>query len=380
MISNKDFFLALDQLESERKIDREYFISALESALTSAYKKNFGEARSAIVKLNPEKGTLRVYAYKTVVADEEVEDPDKQISLTEAKALKSTYKEGDMVMEEVTPKSFGRIAAQTARQVVMQKLREAERQHFSDDLNSKAETLTTGIIRSRDGEDFIVELSGFEHLGLLSMRDVIPNEKINIGDRVKVMIKRPLEREGRSLIQVSRTLPNFVVRLFELEVPELQNGIIQVKALAREAGNKTKMAVISSDPNVDAVGACVGNRGARINSIISELNGERIDVIPFSEDTFEFIANALSPADVISVEINQEAKTSKVIIPDGQLSLAIGREGSNVRLAARLTGWKIDVVSESQSKQQDKDKELEQVHSDIDQNLDEDLFEEIEEI
>ncbi len=378
MISNKDFFLALEQLEAERKIDRDYFISALESALTSAYKKNFGEARSATVKLNPERGTIKVYAYKTVV--DEVEDPDKQISLEEARTIKSIYKTGDMIMEEVTPKSFGRIAAQTARQVVMQKLREAERQHFSDDLNSKAETLTTGIVRSKDGDDFIVELSGFEHLGLLSVKDVIPNEKINIGDRIKVIIKRPLEREGRSLIQVSRTLPNFVVRLFEVEVPELANGVIEVKGLAREAGNKTKMAVASTDANVDAVGACVGNRGARINSIVEELNGERIDVIPFSEDVFEFIANALSPADVISVEINQETKSSKVIVPDGQLSLAIGREGSNVRLAARLTGWKIDVISESQSKQIEKDKELVQVNSNIDQNLDEDLFEEIEQI
>lgn len=378
MISNKDFFLALEQLEAERKIDRDYFVSALESALTSAYKKNFGEARSATVKLNPEKGTIKVYAYKTVV--DEVEDSDKQISLEDARAIKSTYKTGDMVMEEVTPKSFGRIAAQTARQVVMQKLREAERQHFSDDLNSKAETLTTGIVRSKDGDDFIVELSGFEHLGLLGVKDIIPNEKINIGDRIKVIIKRPLEREGRSLIQVSRTLPKFVVRLFEVEVPELANGTIEVKGLTREAGNKTKMAVLSTDANVDAVGACVGNRGARINSIVEELKGERIDVIPFSEDIFEFIANALSPADVISVEINQEAKTSKVIVPDNQLSLAIGREGSNVRLAARLTGWKIDVISESQSKQIEKDKELEQVKSNIDQNLDEDLFEEIEQI
>lgn len=378
MISNKDFFLALSQLEKERKIDREYFISALESALTSAYKKNFGEARSAIVKLNPEKATIKVYAYKTVV--EEVEDYDKQISLSDAKAIKSSYEIGDQVMEEVTPKTFGRIAAQTARQVVMQKIREAERQQFADDLNSKADTLTTGIVRSKDGDDFILELSGFDHLGLLGVKDVIPKETINIGDRVKVIVKRAYERDGRSLVQVSRTLPNFVQKLFELEVPELANGTISIKALTREAGVKTKLAVISNDPNVDAVGSCVGNRGARINAIIEELNGERIDVIPFSDDIFEFIANALSPADVISVEINQEAKSSKVIVPDNKLSLAIGKEGSNVRLAARLTGWKIDVISESQSKQEDKDKELEQVSTNIEENLDEDLFEEIEQI
>ncbi len=378
MISNKDFFLALSQLETERKIDRNYFISALESALTSAYKKNFGEARSASVKLNPEKGTIKVYAYKTVV--DEVEDFDKQISLSDAKAIKSSYNVGDQVMEEVTPKNFGRIAAQTARQVVMQKLREAERQQFADDLNSKADTLTTGIVRSKDGDDFILELSGFDHLGLLSAKDVIPKENIAIGDRVKVIVKRAYERDGRSLVQVSRTLPNFVQKLFELEVPELANGTISIKAMTREAGVKTKLAVISNDPNVDAVGACVGNRGARINAVIEELHGERIDVIPFSDDIFELIANALSPADVISVEINQEAKSSKVIVPDNKLSLAIGREGSNVRLAAKLTGWKIDVISESQSKQDEKDKELEQVNTNIDQNLDEDLFEEIEQI
>lgn len=378
MISSKDFFLALDQLEQERKIDRNFFLSALESALTSAYKKNFGEARSATVKLNPEKGTIKVYAYKTVV--EEVEDFDKQISLADAKLIKSTYKVGDQVSEEVTPKNFGRIAAQTARQVVMQKLREAERQNFSADLDSKQETLTTGVVRAMDGDAYILELSGFEQMGFLGGKDIIPHESFAIGDRVKVAVKRAFEKDGKHYVLVSRTTPNFVIRLFELEVPELSSGVISVKAISREAGNKTKMAVFSEDSNVDAVGACVGNRGARINAIIEELNGERIDVIPYSEDIFEFIANALSPSDVISVEINQEAKSSKVIIPDGQLSLAIGKEGSNVRLAARLTGWRIDVVSETQAKQAEKDKEVVKVESNIDQNFEDDLFEEIEEI
>lgn len=378
MISSKDFFLALDQLEEERKIDRNYFISALESALTSAYKKNFGEARSATVKLNPEKGTIKVYAYKTVV--DEVQDADKEISLEDARQIKSTFKVGDQISEEVTPKSFGRIAAQTARQVVMQKLREAERQSFATGLDSKQETLTTGIVRGQDGDDFILELSGFENMGFLSSKDIIPNEKVSVGDRIKVLVRRAFEKDGRSYVQVSRTMPNFVVRLFELEVPELKDGTIVVKALARDAGNKTKLAVLATDQNVDAVGACVGNRGARINSIIEELNGERIDIIPYSEDIFEFIANALSPADVVSVEINQETKSSKVIIPDGQLSLAIGKEGSNVRLAARLTGWRIDVVSETQAKQAEQDKELVEVKSNIDQNFEEDLFEDIEEI
>ena len=378
MISSKDFFLALDQLEQEKKIDRTYFISALESALTSAYKKNFGEARSATVKLNPEKGTIKVYAYKTVV--DEVTDHDKEISLADAKAIKSTYKVGDQVGEEVTPKNFGRIAAQTARQVVMQRLREAERQNFSEGLSNRQESLTTGIVRSQDGDDFILELSGFENLGLLGPKDVIPGEKISIGDRIKVVVKRAFEKDGRHFVQVSRTLPSFVIRLFELEVPELNSGTIVVKALAREPGVKTKIAFEAVDRNVDVVGACVGNRGARINAIIDELHGERIDVIPYSTDIFEFIANAMSPADVLSVEINQENKSCTVTIPDGQLSLAIGKDGVNVRLAARLTGWRIDVVSESQVKQAENDKELVQVKSDIDGNFEEDLFEDIEEI
>ncbi len=378
MISSKDFFLALDQLEEEKKIDRNFFISALESALTSAYKKNFGEARSAVVRLNPEKGTIRVFAYKTVV--DEVMDPDKEISLEEAKAIKSSYKLGDQITEEVTPKNFGRIAAQTARQVVMQRLREAERQNFSADMSTKQETLTTGIVRSTDGDDFILELSGFENFGLLCPKDVIPGEKIKLGDRIRVVVRRAFEKEGRHYVQVSRTLPSFVTRLFELEVPELTSGAISIKAIAREAGVKTKIAVEAIDKNVDVVGACVGNRGARINAIVEELNGERVDIIPYSGDDFEFIANSLSPAEVLSVELNQEAKSSSVTIPDGQLSLAIGKEGTNVRLAAKLTGWKIDVMSETQAKQVEEDKGVKEVESNIDAGFEEDLFEDIEEV
>ena len=361
MISSKDFFIALDLLEKERKIDREYFIQALESALTSAYKKNFGEAQSAEVKLNPEKNTIKVLAYKTVV--EEVEDPDKQISLADAKHLKSTYKIGDMVSQEVTPKNFGRIAAQTARQVVMQKLREAERTMINTDINSHSEQLTTGIVRRIVQDDVFLELGGFKQEGILSGSDKLPNDQFNIGDRVKVCVKSARSDFNETLVQVTRTTVGFVRKLLELEVPEIESGDIQIKAIVREPGQRTKLAVYSADQNIDPVGACIGNRGARINAIIDELKGEKIDVVRWSDDVFEFIAGALSPAEVVSVEIDELKKSSKVIVPDSKLSLAIGKNGVNVRLAVKLTGWKIDVISES------KVKELEQANTQQDSSV-----------
>jgi len=354
MINSKDFFIALDLLEKEKKIDKEFFISALESALTSAYKKNFGEAKSATVKLNPEKNTIKVLAYKTVV--EEVEDPDKEISLEDAKLIKSTHKVGDIIAEEVTPKSFGRIAAQTARQVVMQKLREAERDNVTAELSAKGDQLTTAIVRRTDAKNVYLELSGVEVEGVLSESDQIPGEKFVTGDRIKVYIKRVKETHYGSQVQVSRTTVGFVKKLFELEIPEIETGDIEIKNIVREPGVRTKIAVASKDPNVDPIGVCVGNRGARINAVLSELKNEKIDIIPWSSDTFEFIASSLSPAEVISVEINEAEKSSKVIVPDDKLSLAIGKEGLNVRLAARLTGWKIDVKSESKA-----DKEVKEI-------------------
>ncbi len=378
MINSKDFFLALDQLEKEKKIDREFFISALESALTSAYKKNFGEARSATVKLNPEKGTIKVLAYKTVV--DEVEDPDKQISLEEARQLKSTYQAGDIIAEEVTPKSFGRIAAQTAKQVIMQRLREAERENLSAELSSKGDQLTTAIVRRKDATNVYVELSGTEVEGVLGEKDVIPGEVLTPGERIKVHIKRVRDNGYGAEVQVSRTTPAFVRKLFEIEVPELTNGDVEIKAISREAGNRTKISVYSADPNIDPVGACVGAHGARINAVLDELHGEKVDIIRYSDDVFEYIANALSPADVISVELNQETKSSRVIVPDNKLSLAIGKEGCNVRLAARLTGWKIDVKSESSSEKEEQSKQVHEFTSSFDNDKDSeiDIFEEIE--
>ncbi len=378
MINSKDFFIALDLLEKQKKINKEFFISTLEAALTSAYKKNFGEAKSAIVKLNPEKNTIKVYAYKTVVT--EVEDPDKEIALEDAKKIKSTYKVGDMVSEEVTPKSFGRIAAQTARQVVMQRLNEAEKGNIAAELNTKGDQITTAIVRNIDAKNVYLELGGVEAEGVLNENDQIPGEKFEIGDRVKVYIKRVKESNYGSLVQVSRTNVGFVKKLFELEIPEVESGEVQIKNIVREPGFRTKIAIFSSNPNLDPVGVCVGQRGTRINAIVSELNGEKIDIIPWSQDIFEYIAAALSPAEVISVEINEDEKSSKVIVPDNKLSLAIGKEGMNVRLAARLTGWKIDVKSESSAAKSSEKTEPKEVNFEEISTDGSDLFDDVETI
>ncbi len=378
MINSKDFFIALELLEKEKKINKEFFISALETALTSAYKKNFGEAKSATVKLNPEKNTIKVYAYKTVV--DEVEDPDKQISLEDAKKIKASYKVGDTISEEVTPKSFGRIAAQTAKQVVMQKLREAERENISAEISSKGDQITTAIVRRMDAKNVYLELSGIEVEGVLSENDQIPAEKFAEGDRIKVYIKRVKETTFGSQVQVSRTTVGFVKKLFELEIPEIENGDVEIKNIVREAGFRTKIAVASKSSTIDAVGVCIGNHGARINAIVEELKGEKIDVVPWSEDVFEYIASALSPAEVISVEINEDEKSSKVIVPDNKLSLAIGKEGMNVRLAAKLTGWKIDVKSESAAEKAETSAQPKEVNFEGLQEDDADIFDDLETI
>ena len=342
---NKDFFQALNDLEEQKGINKEYFIEALESALTSAYKKNFGEAKSAFVKLNPEKNTIKVYSYKTVV--NEVLDNDKEISLAEAKTIKKSYKVGDLIQQEENPKNFGRIAAQTAKQVVMQRLREAERTRVMDEVNTKQDELVTGIIRRIEGENIYVDLGMTQVEGVLSAKDQIPGEKYKINDRIKVVVKTIKEGYNAPYVQLSRSSASFVKKLFELEVPEIASGEIVIKNIVREAGYRTKMSVYSENKNLDCIGACVGNKGMRVNEIVNELNGEKIDIIPYSEDAGEYIVSALSPATVLYIHTNVEDKTSLAVVPDDKLSLAIGKSGQNVRLAARLTGWKIDVKAKS---------------------------------
>lgn len=342
---NKDFFQALNDLEEQKGINKEYFIESLEAALTSAYKKNFGEAKSAFVKLNPEKNTIKIYSYKTVVA--EVLDSDKEISLAEAKLIKKSYKVGDLVQEEESPKNFGRIAAQTAKQVVMQRLREAERSRIMDEVNTKQDELVTGIIRRIEGDNIYVDLGMTQIEGVLSKKDQIPGENYKINDRIKVVVKTIKDGYNSQYVQLSRSSASFVRKLFELEVPEIASGEIVIKNIVREAGYRTKMSVYSENKNLDCVGACIGNKGMRVNEIVNELNGEKIDLVPYSEDAGEYIVSALSPATVLYIHTNMEDKTSLAVVPDDKLSLAIGKAGQNVRLAARLTGWKIDVKAKS---------------------------------
>jgi len=369
---NKDFFQALEDLENEKKIDKETFISALENALTSAYKKMYGEGKSARVMLNPDRGLIRIFSYKTVV--EEVADPDKEISLEEAKLIKKSYKVGDTVENEESTKDFGRIAAQTAKQVVMQKIKEKEREKALADISEKEDELLTTIVKRIDNGTVYVQIANSNVEGIMLPTDQIPGEKFQVGERVKVYVKKIKDSFKGPQIQVTRSNVGFVRKLFELEIPEVASGEVKIKNISRDPGNRAKVAVFSENANIDPVGTCVGNHGIRINTIVSELNGEKIDLVEYTEDALEYIARALSPAKVISVETNESLNASRVIVPDDKLSLAIGKSGQNVRLAARLTGWKIEVKPESslgvEEKKEDKYELTELSDDDSFQNLD----------
>ncbi len=347
---NKDFFLALEDLEKEKGIPQEDFLKALEDGLVSAYKKQAGEASGIAVKINAEKKTIKVFSTKEVVA--EVTDAEKQISLEDAWEIKKSYKEGDVIETEIIPKDFGRIAAQTAKQVVMQKLREIERNNTMNEFEDKEGELLTCIIRRIEDKNVYVDLGSSMIMngqveGVLMPSDQVPGEKYDLNQKIKVYVKRVKNTGRAAQVVVSRTATGLVKRLFENEVPEIKQGIVVVKGISREPGMRTKIAIWSEDPNVDAIGACVGNKGARVNAIVEELGGEKIDIVPWSEDPLEYIAKALSPAKVIKVYELEGENSARVIVPDDKLSLAIGRDGQNARLAARLTGWKIDVKSES---------------------------------
>ena len=343
-MTNKDFFLALEELEETKGISKDVFIDALQTALVFAYKKHTGDASGIDVRLNPEKGTIRIYSVKTVV--EEVENPELEIALADAQEIKKSYKVGDVVANEIATKDFGRIAAQTAKQVIMQKLREAERDNTLSEFSDKEGELMEGTIRKIDDRNVYVELGDKKIEGVMPPQDRVASERYNVGDKIKVFVKRVKNSGKSSQIVVSRTAQGLVKKLFEEQVPEIAQGIVEIKEIAREAGHRTKMAIFSNDARVDAVGACVGNRGARVNAVVEELGGEKIDIILWNEDPLAFIYKALSPATVISVTSRGE-KSAMAIVPDDKLSLAIGRDGQNARLAARLTGWKIDVKSAS---------------------------------
>jgi len=340
------FLQALKDLEKEKGLDMEILLQAIEAALISAYRKRFGSSQNVRVEINRETGEIKVYSLKKVV--EKVTDPRLEISLEEARKLNANYELGDMVEEEVTPRDFGRIAAQTAKQVVMQRIREAERDLLYEEYVSKENDIVTGTVQRVEGKNVFVDLGKAE--GILPPTEQVPGETYRQGDRLKFYVVEVRKTSRGPLIKLSRTHPGLVKRLFELEVPEIQEGIVEIKGVAREPGGRTKIAVHSREEKVDPVGACVGPKGTRVQAVVQELRGEKVDIIKWSEDPAVFVANALSPARVLDVEIlDEENKVSRIIVPDNQLSLAIGREGQNARLAAKLTGWKIDIKCESEA-------------------------------
>ena len=347
MNANKELLEALNQIEKEKDISKEILLEAIENSLLAACKNQYGKADNITVQINRETGAFNVYAEKEIV--EEVEDDVLQITLAEAK-LKFPRKKlavGDIIKIEVTPKNFGRIAAQKAKQVVVQKIREEERKSLYNTYFTKERDIVTGIVQRYQGNNICINLGKAD--AILTENEQIKGEYFRPTERVKLYVLKVEDTTRGPRITVSRTHPELVKRLFEAEVTEVKDGTVEIKSISREAGARTKMAVYSNDPNVDPVGACVGVNGARVNAIVDELRGEKIDIINWSEDPATLIENALSPAKVVSVDVNPEEKSARVIVPDYQLSLAIGREGQNARLAARLTGYKIDIKSESQA-------------------------------
>ena len=333
---NKEFIDAIYDLEKEKGISKDILIEAIESALVSAYKKNYGTSQNVRVNIDREEGDIDVFMRMDVV--EEIEDELTQISLEEAQEIDPRYEVGDVVEYQVTPKDFGRIAAQTAKQVVVQRIREAERGMVFDNYIERQGEMVTGVVQRISNGTIFVDMGKTE--ALLPVTEQVPGEKYNVNDRIKVYIMDVKKTAKGPQVFLSRSHPAIVKRLFELEVPEIQDGTVEIKSIAREAGSRTKMAVYTEDENVDPVGACVGNRGVRVQAVVDELFGEKIDIITWSDDPKELIKNVLSPAKVEEVIIDDDEKSALAIVPDYQLSLAIGKEGQNVRLAARLCGWK----------------------------------------
>ena len=344
---NKELLEALEVLEKERNISKDVMIEAIENSLITACKNHFGKADNVRVTMNKDTGDFAVYAEKTVV--EQVEDPVLEISLTDAKMMSPRYECGDTVQIPLDSKKFGRIATQNAKNVILQKIREEERKSLYNDYYSMEKDVTTGIVQRYLGKNISINLGRVD--AILNESEQVKGESFKPTERIKVYILEVKDTPKGPRISVSRTHPDLVKRLFESEVAEVRDGTVEIKAIAREAGSRTKIAVQSHDPNVDPVGACVGLNGARVNSVVSELRGEKIDLINRDDNPAYLIENALSPATVICVVADEEEREAQVIVPDYQLSLAIGKEGQNARLAARLTGFKIDIKSETQAKE-----------------------------
>lgn len=372
-----ELFNLLDEIEEEKGISKDVVLDALESALISAYKKNFGAVEDINVKFSDD-GDIRIFARKEVV--EEVEDRETQISLEDAQNIKGDYKVGDIAEFEVTPDSFGRIAAQTARQVVFQRIREAEREKMVDEYSDRENSIASAIVRKIERRNVMLEIEGAE--SVLMPNEQVKHDNYRVGERYKVFVVEVADSIKGVHLVVSRSHPGLVRCLFELEVPEIAQGVIEFKGISREAGSRSKIAVASTMDNVDPVGTCIGPKGMRVQNVIDELRGEKIDIIRYSDDPAEYVSNALSPADVVSIEVFPENKMCKVVVPESQLSLAIGKEGQNVRLAARLTGWKIDLSSIPDNEIKKGDKTLEAAFEQLGNELltEEDMENEVSEI
>lgn len=370
---------ALKQLEKEKGISQEVIMEAIENSLVAACKRDFGKADNVKVSMDRETAEISVFAEKTVV--DHVEDPVVEISLEKARMINGQYQLGDVVNVEITPKDFGRIAAQHARSVIVQKIKEEERKVVFNHFYCKEKDIVTGVVQRYVGNNISISLDDKTD-ALLTENEQVPGEVFKPTDRIKLYIIEVKETNKGPKILVSRTHPELVKRLFEKEVAEVQDGTVEIKSIAREAGSRTKIAVWSNDENVDPVGACVGLNGARVNAIVNDLKGEKIDIINWNEDPAVLIENALSPSKVVSVVVNEEEKSARVVVPDYQLSLAIGKEGQNARLAARLTGYKIDIKSESQAKElgEEMPKEVETVSEEpVEETTNYENYEEFEE-
>ena len=357
------FLDALKELAAEKGVEEEGLFDAIEAALISAYKRNFGSAQNVRVVLDRHTGAYHVYAIKTVV--EEVFDDVEEISLAQARTINPDYEIDDTIEIEVTPANFGRIAAQAAKQVVVQRVREAERGIIYEEFMSREGDIITGLVSRVENRNVFIDLGKTE--AILMPAEQIAGETYEHGDRIKAYIVEVKRTSKGPQIVVSRTHPGLLKRLFELEVPEIQEGIVEIKSVAREPGMRSKIAVWSKDEDVDPVGSCVGHKGMRVQAIVDELGSEKIDIVKWNEDSAKFIANALSPAKVVSVAVNEDEKVSRVVVPDYQLSLAIGKEGQNARLAAKLTGWKIDIKSETQAKDDVLDESMSEVEDESDE-------------
>jgi len=356
-----EFFAAIDELDKECRISKEAMIEALKEGLKSAYKKEYGETAQIIVVLSESENKFYVFTKKEIVAFDDFYDFDTQVTIDEAKEKDPSKEIGDFLLEDVTPFNFSRIAAQTAKGVILQRINDKKKELVLSEMSQRTGEIVQAIVRRTEGQTVYVEIVNSQLEGIMMIGDQVPGEKYHINDIIKVYVKKIKESlHGSTQVIVSRSCPGFVRRLVEMEVPEVKSRLVEIVNVVREAGERTKIAVKANDPNVDAVGSCIGNKGMRINDVVAELGGyEKIDVIEYTDDPLEYIPRALSPATVLWVGIKEDEKTAKVLVPDEKLSLAIGKHGQNARLAAKLTGWKIDVKPYSSTQEAAEGKDAE---------------------